>query len=174
MTVFGLTLGAPFTVSECDKDSRGYSLRITKVCFERLFGKIKESAPVVTESVRIRFPVSDSPSLARGGELSAQIIDGILEGISFSTRGIADIDRVMGALTQKYGEPTMRQPQVLQNRLGAKFESVDAAWVLPNLDVHFGSSLGTVDSGAVFVSTRKGAEFRSRRLKETLKDRRPL
>jgi hypothetical protein len=145
MTVFGLNLASDFSVPECRKESYGYSIHVTEVCFERLFGKVRETGPIGTDSVRIRFPVRDSPSLVRGGELLAQVIDAKLEGVSFNTHGTSEIDRVLASLKQKYGEPSALQPRKLQNRLGATFDSTDAVWNLPDLEVLFQGASGRID-----------------------------
>ncbi len=97
-----------------------------------------------------------------------------LEGIGFSTLGIADGDLVLEKLKEKYGEPTAFVPSKAQNRMGASYDAFVASWVFPNLHVTFQSVTNKLDSGLVNVDTKKGRDWRDQRLKELLKDKRPL
>jgi hypothetical protein len=174
MTVFGLALGQDFSLPECKKSSYGYSIATDYVCYERLFGKEKLSHPIVTETVMVRFPISESPSIAKGGVINVRIIDGKLEGIAFNTMGTRDADVVLGKLKEKYGEPKVFIPKTVQNRLGASFDAFDAAWSRPDLQVLFQSVSSSLDSGLVTIDTKKGSDDRSKILRELTKDKRPL
>ena len=175
MTVFGLTLAQDFSLPECKKESYGYSIGGTYyVCFERLFGEEKQSGPIVAETVKIRFPIADSPSIVKGRELLVSVIDSKLEGLRFDTFGIQDADIVLGKLKEKYGEPKVFTPRTVKNRFGGSFEAFDASWSGPNLQVLFQSVRGSLDSGLVQIDTTKSSENRSRAIKELTKDKRPL
>ena len=174
MTVFGISLGQEFSLPECAKASYGYRIGTKQVCFERLFEKEKLAGPIVTDSVRIRFPLADSPAIVTGAVLIGRVIDGKLEGVGFNTIGTRNADTVLDRLKEKYGEPNVFLPRVVQNRLGASFDAFDAAWSGQNLEVHFQSVMGSLDSGLVIIDTKKGSEDRSRALKELTKDKHPL
>lgn len=174
MTAFGLPLAQEFSLPECKKGVYGYSTGTDYVCFQRLFGREKQSGQIVTESVRIRFPIADSPSIVRGGELIARIIDGKLEGLGFNTFGIRNADIVLGKLKEKYGDPEVFAPHTVKNALGASFEAFDASWSKINLRVHFQSVSGSLDSGLVQIDTKKGSDDRGKAIKELTKDKRPL
>jgi len=141
MTVFGIRLGERLTLPECPKDASGYDLNILSVCFQRYSAK--------TPNVEIQFPIRDMPDMMSDTRLAALIIDGNIEGVSFSTRGVrsqnADLDR----FTEKYGQPTKLSPAQVQNRLGAKFDTFTALWLFPELYVSFVSASTTLDEGLV-------------------------
>lgn len=174
MSAFGLALGQDFSVPECTKASYGYSIGTNHVCFEWLFGAEKESQPIVTKTVLVRFPIIDSPSIVKGGSLLARVIDGKLEGLSFNTLGTRNANNVLSKLKEKYGEPTAFLPLSVKNKLGATFEAFAASWHRPNLKVFFNSVSGSLDSGVVQIDTKKGSDDRSKEIKELTKDKRPL
>lgn len=174
MAAFGLALGQDFSLPECKKESYGYSIGTDHVCFERLFGKEKQSDPIVTETVRVRFPITESPSIVKGGEIIARVIDGKLEGLGFNTMGTRNADVVLNKLKEKYGEPKVFIPHTVKNRLGASFDAFNVGWSGPNLQVLFQSVSGSLDSGLVHIDTKKGSEDRSKAIKELTKDKRPL
>lgn len=172
--VFGIPLGQDFLLPECAKASYGYSIGTNQACFERLFAREKQTGPIVTDTVRIRFPIAESPAIVKGGELIGRVIDGKLEGVGFNTMGIQNADTVLARLKEKYGEPKELLPQVVKNRLGASFDAFDAAWSGQNIEVLFQSVSGSLDSGLVNIDTKKGSEDRRKALKELTKDKRPL
>lgn len=174
ITIFGIPLGQDFSLPECAKASYGYDIGTNQTCFERLFAREKQTGPIVTETVKIRFPIAKSPAIVNGGELIGRVIDGKLEGVGFNTMGIRNADIVLARLKEKYGEPEVFLPHVVKNRLGASFDVFDAAWSGQNIEVLFQSVSGSLDSGLVNVDTKKGSEDRSKALEELTKDKRPL
>lgn len=173
-TVFGIPLGQDFSLPECKKKSYGYSIGTDQICFERISGKEKETGPIITESVMVRFPITEAPAIVKGNVLLARVIDGKLEGLAFDTMGIRNADIVLAKLKEKFGEPKVVLPGTVKNRLGASFETYDVAWSVQNIVVLFKSVTGSLDSGLVHIDTRKGSEDRSRAIKEITKDRLPL
>lgn len=72
------------------------------------------------------------PSLDRIGGVAptlwlASMRDGRLSSISVSVRA-ADFDRLYDALKERFGPPMTVQESEVQNRMGAKFDNVEAAW----------------------------------------------
>jgi hypothetical protein len=174
ITVFGIPLGQDLSLPECAKASYGYRIGTNQTCVERLFEREKQTGPILTETVRIRFPIAESPAIVSGGVLIGRVIDGKLEGIGFNTMGTQNADTVLARLREKYGEPKVFQPRVVKNRLGASFDAFDAAWSGQNIEVRFQSVSGSLDSGLVNIDTKKGSDDRSKALKELTKDKRPL
>jgi hypothetical protein len=166
MTVFGIKLGQKLTLAECPKDASGYDLVIRQDCFQLLSAK--------TENVEIHFPIRNMPEMLSAPRLVALIIDGNIEGVSFSTRGIQSQNADLQRFKDKYGEPTRLVPAQVQNRMGAKFETFTALWLFPELSVSFVSASTTLDEGLVIIDTTKGHEKRSALMKDASKDRRPL
>lgn len=164
-TVFDVALAEPFSIPECKRSSIGYEYAGKSVCFKRLFDRTKSTAPVTDETVSIVFPLSETPPLLSGNTMTGLIMEGRLEGVGFNTRGIRNQDEVLAALKAKYGEPSGFDPHKVQNRMGASFDTFNALWTTPTLDVMYQSVTTTVDSGLVTVDTKKGAAWRVEQLK---------
>lgn len=172
-TAFGIPLGAPFTISECKKDKFGYSGVTDQLCFERLTNK-KDSAAIVNGTVRLRFPLKESPEIVKGGVIIAQIIDGNIEGTGFNTWGIRNQDEVLNALKAKYGEPSVLEPSTVQTAAGASFQMIKAVWNTDAIDVTFQGTTSSIDSGLVNIDTKTGNEWRSSALKTLTENKRAL
>ncbi len=165
-TVFGLQLGAKFSVPECPFEdigygSKGYITPPKEMCFEQdddLAGQ-----PVSNDTVSMRFPEGGSPSITTG--FHAVVIDGVVEEISFATAGLSIQDQVLATLKKKYGPPSSASETTKQNAFGAMFSSHSAVWHFANLKVTFWGSTDVIDHGLVEVQTKKGSAFRAAALK---------
>ena len=172
--VFGMTLGQNLQLPECNKRYGIYDISTKVICFERTYGKEKLTSPVVNETVRITFPITESPSIVKNGVLLGMVIDGKLEGINFNTFGVKNADSVLLKLKEKYGEPQEFVPYKEENRLGQKFDAFTATWRQENLEVYMQSILGSLTSGLVSIDTIKAKEAKSEITKSLKKDNRPL
>jgi hypothetical protein len=180
MTAFGLKLGEPFTIPECERMSYGYSLSTKALCYQKSEYPFKKRdkktppPPLVTDFVSLMFPVREIPDVVAGLDVQALVIDGRLESVAFSTLGITNQERILGKLKEKYGEPTLLQPEKVQNRMGAQYETFTATWKFPNLNITFEGVQSTLDNGVVRIDTDKGREHRENILNQLRKDARPL
>jgi hypothetical protein len=168
--VFGLQIGAELNLAECQrtklsKNNFIYSGGDQLWCYER-HDKAKDGAPVVNETILIKFPFRDRPQIASGMSLVGQVMDGKLEGIGFNTLGVTDADDVLQKLTEKYGTPSSSRRYEVQNRLGAKFTTVQAVWNFSNLVVIFDGVASSLDSGLVTIDTPRCKAAREQRLEE--------
>ena len=91
MSVFGLKLGEPFTVPECERlDLKIKNLeRIhykysESVCFEQI-PYSKDNGTAVNRWVK--FPYKEAPQIVSTNTVSVLVMDGNLEGIGFNTLG---------------------------------------------------------------------------------------
>lgn len=176
-TVFGLALGAALDLPECASESAGghrfYVPANDAVCFEHDDAD-DWSKPVVSERISIHFPADQTPRLSSLQTVSCVVIDGNLQGISFSTRGISDQDFIQASLRKKYGQPSRVAQIKKQNLMGASFSSVVAVWKFSNLTVTFHGTTDSFDDGLVVIDTPSGAEFRAAQTKSSRADARPL
>lgn len=172
--VFGMSLGRNLQIPECNKQYGIYDISTKVVCFERAYGKEKLTSPVINETVRIAFPITESPSIVKNGVLLGMVIDGKLEGINFNTFGVKNADSVLLKLKEKYGEPQEFVPYKEENRLGQKFDAFTAIWRQENLEVYMQSILGSITSGLVSIDTLKAKEAKSEITKSLKKENRPL
>jgi len=140
MTVYGIKLGEPFTLTKCSPEN------INTGCWN---GYAKTDPPRDEKYLEILLPTA-------GRLLHPLLIDGNVEGVSFLTDGIRDADRVLAMLTEKYGKPTKTERRAARNLAGATFVSTFAWWKLPHLRVEFRPHENELTSGAVIIMTLKG------------------
>jgi hypothetical protein len=167
-TVFGVPLGSALQVSECDKRLVGELTMYAPgaaTCFERLGGqdKLRATAPVEDDSILIRFSTNDAPAVMSGGVAIGLVVGGKLEGLTFNTRGTDAQAQVMDALKQSFGQPTSVAPKQVQNSLGETFDTFDATWALPQVEILFRAVTARVDVGLLSVDTARGRDHRRQR-----------
>ena len=169
-TVFGLGLGAPLDLPQCDKRGRN-----STVCWESTSSSRSNQSDLLSNgSVTIRFPIGETPSIVSGGALIGQIIDGNLEGVGFNTRGVNNADFVLAELKNKYGAPSAFVTRVATNGAGVSHKVFDATWRTDGVAVVYQSVTRTFDVGLINIHTLKGAAEQRRQLNELAKDKRPL
>ena len=134
-------------------------------CFERLGdqGKLRATAPVEDDTILIRFAANEAPAVMSGGVATGLAVGGKLEGLTFNTRGTDAQAQVMDALKQTFGEPTSIAPKQVQNSLGETFDTVDATWGLPQVEIFFRAVTTRVDVGLLSVDTGLGRDHRRQR-----------
>jgi hypothetical protein len=166
-TVFGIGLGVPLSIPECERDHIGYKVRTASVCYQHPLGP-KDPGP----HVYIEFPISERPAM--GTKHSALISDGIVDRLSFYTLGIKYQDSDLGQLTQRFGEPSFISRPSLQTAGGAKFEGINARWEKPGYVVTFKSYTKRYDEGLVELETERLIERRKKALELLRSKQRPL
>lgn len=176
LTVFGIPLLVPFSMPECEFQMQEKPLHLQKQqgekepkyvltspmnesCYER--NKIGSTEPLHEESVFIKFPIGKKPNLSKYDSLSARLLDNKVQRLWFWTLGLSSQKYDLGALIAKFGQPTEVTMPKVQNKMGATFETIEAAWKLPNdMTVVFRSVDGSIDRGQVVIATLAGnAEF---------------
>ncbi|WP_145987411.1 hypothetical protein [Cupriavidus taiwanensis] len=91
------------------------------------------------------------------------IIDGVVHGINLSTLGVDSQQRDYELLVAKFGKPGLKRLVSKQNRMGATFEIIEAAWERPDgITILFQGAGSSLDAGTVKVQTTREAA----RLKE--------
>jgi hypothetical protein len=177
MTVFGFHLGEKFAIHECSREIDVVSLQETRryviqnplsPCFEWLditTKYISDNTPVKTAKIGINLPVDQTPAILSESLVNAQVVDGNLESIYYSTAGLKSQDRVLAMLEKKYGKPTRFKEDRKQNAFGALFVSHYAEWGFLNFTVTFWGATDNRDSGSVRIESKKGTEFASALLK---------
>jgi hypothetical protein len=165
MTVFGLTLGEPFPLPECEKKGGNYEYNTIQpqLCTKRLptvkrlptiGGPFREATIVV-----VSFPKGQFPKIAEFESVKAMVIGGVLEGVSFNTGGAKKTNDVLGTLREKYGQPTDFIQRTFRNRLGVTTSGFSVTWESTDLEVIFHSMTVYDDDGTVYIHTPKGAEL---------------
>ncbi len=156
--VFGVPLGKPITINECPKKIfpafADYS-NSDDICFKRIFDTTS-CRPLKSENVFIAVPYADRPSWVM--DIKAQIVDGIVQGFYINTFGINAQSSVMDGLSKKYGKPSFRKENIVQNGVGDQFRSIFALWDLGNVQITFSGTYGKLNQGLVSIQTPVGVE----------------
>lgn len=63
--------------------------------------------------------------------------DNVIDGVAFDTGGISLQGNVENELSKKYGQPTSRHVDTMENSLGASFDVIHESWDLPGVHVIF-------------------------------------
>lgn len=174
VTVFGVAMKQPLPFGECafseikvpkrgqailGKSYLQYTVHSpsSRPCYERTL--IGSAAPLDHESVAIKFPIGDEPTLSKHGQLAARLIDGRVERLWFWTKGLRHQQVDMDALTAKFGAPSANEVRAVSNAFGATFTSINAGWDLPDgIKVTYASTTGTIDTGMFVASTAIGEQ----------------
>ena len=120
------------------------------------YGEGRTMGPVRNGDITFRFPITGQDSAAFGRDkIRGDIIDGKLEYLFIETSGAEDEMGVLRLLVNKYGRPSSSLTTHLQNGFGAKYEGLEAHWILTNLIVDFYGIGGKVDEGHVSIYTPK-------------------
>lgn len=91
-------------------------------------------------------------------EVTASVVDGVVEGLSISTDGFVHSRELFDQLKQKLGEPTLQDEVQVTSGVGATFSSPRAVWDLPDVYVKFNGIIGSVNHGLIVVYTHAEKE----------------
>ncbi|MGC4076890.1 MAG: hypothetical protein QM702_07615 [Rubrivivax sp.] len=173
-SIFGLQLGAPMGLQECEKVKTAttviYRPAVTVPCFKRLWSST-ETGPVGTGTVAISLPIDQIPSPMSGTEVMALVLDGNIEGVGFNTAGIRTQDLALAELTTKFGPPDSLERRPAKNSPGATFDVIYATWSQSGPVVSFEGASGNIASGFVTVDTPKANAWRAQARKALLEKR---
>ncbi len=154
VALFGITLGRPLTLQDCPHKPNG--------SYDHLFAKwtglcVDLQDPIDhawgTRRFHVYFPSDSAPRWVRSEALWVQTLKGKVASIEISTCGVSCQGAALDALREKFGPPTAQSDRKLANRLGAKFTSHDAAWVIHGQSVVLQGIADDVDWGAVTATT---------------------
>lgn len=156
MTLLGVTIGHPLNLPACPGLVMNDRVRIVQTCTES--GTQMISGRIVNH--RIGLPSDQVPGFLRDRYFSAGVIDGRVETVLIFTNGISGQEAAYSQLVEKYGEPSDRRVQPVQNRLGARFEVIRATWNVGDLTVRFtgAGAVDQLDRGSIMASSAVGLQ----------------
>ncbi len=153
-TVYGFMLGSQPTLPSCADDAARELTKSPGIIYYKVacFEKNDFSTP---ENLSIVFPSDETPSLADGGKISLGIYEGTIQTISWSTRGVYDADKVIDALTKKFGKPTRTNKTPIVSMKGQQFLSWSVTWKRTGFLVNYEtiSFLEQINHGVVRIAT---------------------
>lgn len=171
-TFLGVELGAPLSMPECPfklygkKDDYGiYSEFYTTgakalkaPCWKHLTAGKTPGTPIDPNGVTVELYL-ERPRFIDGERITAKIVNGNVELIRALTFGVESQEAALAALTEKFGKPTAMAKKESQNRMGASFLIIEAAWVLDGMRAILVGAAGRIDAGGITVSTAIGDAY---------------
>jgi hypothetical protein len=165
LTVFGLEIGKPVQLPECEfvmigKEMRDYISPVHQRTCVTVMRNFYSNAHART----LFFSYADEPKIVDQSKNATNLIldqNGALIGLQFPTSGISSQSTVLDQLTTKYGKPTESQATHVQNQLGAQFDVLHALWNLPGITVLFHGALTKIDEGFVTIDSPEAAKLRA-------------
>ncbi|QCP54688.1 hypothetical protein FAZ95_38145 [Trinickia violacea] len=123
-------------------------------CFQHADARRYGLAPFGTETLVVTWPAGKQPDLVDGDSMRVSIIDGIVEGIRLSTRGLAFQQRNYTLLEARFGQPAFKWKVTMKSRTGARFEVLKAAWKRPGrITIVYDGAENSTDSGALIIAS---------------------
>jgi len=160
-SIFGFVLGEAINLPECSYDGFAGNTKIYDAFPPRTC--VQDAAPLrgyANPPRRIVFSKDEMPPIVKNWRMFILESAGRLIGVHFLTDGVDTQELVLNKLTEKYGQATKVDRLPVQNRMGARFQSIEARWKLPGLVVTFTSTLNNLDSGEVFVDLPQASALR--------------
>lgn len=144
-TMFGIELGARFAFPACE---RGEDALTKRYCYNAT-----QTAKTAwgTEERHVFYPRAAIVPYARG-ELTLEVVNGIIEAIHVHTWGIEGQSNAMEALTKRYGPPTRSRAEKMKG-LRSRFPVQYAEWDMKDFSVRFQGAITSVDWGRITLAT---------------------
>lgn len=163
MEVFGITMGAPLSIPECDMSGGSYS---------RLGLPSKSPLPCWRKAHRyagsVTIVLEKAPLGAVNQLLDGELVGGELATLRVATTG-ADAQKYhLATLAEKYGPPPGYNVTEMQTRMGVIVPKVVADWAYDDLDVHLEGVGSRVDEGHILITTKPGTQLLDQRRRELL------
>ncbi len=143
--VFGVELGARFSFPACE---RGEDALTKRHCYNARH-TVKTSWG--TEEQQLFYPRTAIVPYARG-ELTVEVVKGVIEAIHIHTWGIEAQSNALDALKKKYGPPARSHSEKMKG-LRSRFPVQYAEWDTKDYSVRFVGVVTSVDWGRITLGT---------------------
>jgi len=154
--LYGLTIGAPFTIPPClpNGSFESFEAATTFTCY---WTEKPEAVGKPDGELLIKF--ATPAAFTTTGSVGVVVLDGILDGIEIETTGTESGEQVLSLLTTRLGKPNAARSSPVQNAYGAKFTRISATWKLGAITVEFDSAPERIDEGEITAATSVGRSF---------------
>lgn len=143
--VFGVELGSRFNFPICE---RGEDALTKRHCYN---AKLTAKTAWGTEEQHVFYPRTAIVPYARG-ELTVEVINGVIEAIHVHTWGIEAQSTALEALRKKYGPPARSHSEKMKG-LRSRFPVQYAEWDAKDYAVRFVGVVTSVDWGRITLGT---------------------
>lgn len=158
-TVFGLRMGAPLDIPECDKQGYMYQKPAIGSCQGAFQGEESRDSQMAVSRYVVAFAEAQQPAIVVGN-LLATTLEGKLTSIEFSTAGPVAAPFVMDALREKFGAESKSEKYRLTNRLGISTEHLSAEWSTKSVRASYVELLPGARVGKVEIDSPAGLEYK--------------
>lgn len=145
--MFGVELGSRFSFPACE---RGEDALTKRHCYN---AKQTVKTAWGTEEQQLFYPRTAIVPYARG-ELTVEVVNGVIEAVHVHTWGIEAQSNALEALKKKYGPPA-RSHAVKMKGLRSRFPVQYAEWDMKDFSVRFEGVINSVDWGRITLATNR-------------------
>lgn len=155
--VYGITIGEHAPWQECPRvagDPLMYDSGAKEPCLRNILARATLERD---KGLYVWFPYGQQPAHSATQEVQVILVGERVEGIIVTTGGLKTQSNVLSDLTAKFGNPANVSKRPMQNRMGAKFDALDAVWSLPDrTTVMFYGMMSNIDRGSILVASPAG------------------
>lgn len=151
-TMFGVELGSRFSYPACE---RGEDALTKRHCFNPAH-TVKTAWG--SEEQQLFYPRTAIVPYARG-ELTVEVIGGVIEAVHVHTWGIEAQSNALDALKKKYGPPARSHAEKMKG-LRSRFPVQYAEWDAREYSVRFVGVINSVDWGRITLATPRYMQLR--------------
>ena len=152
-TMFGVELGSRFNYPACE---RGEDALTKRHCYN---AKQTVKTAWGTEEQQLFYPRATIVPYARG-ELTVEVVGGVIEAVHVHTWGIEAQSNALEALKKKYGPPVRSHSEKMKG-LRSRFPVQYAEWDAKDYSVRFVGVVTSIDWGRITLGTPKYFSLRS-------------
>lgn len=147
-SIFGIEIGAPFSVQKCGKDADK-----SLVCYDDFLSKPVDH-PWGARSYGINVqPGSVEWGIQQYGFRVVTFNEEVV-GVTITTYGYQWQDEIFADLRKKFGKPSSQSTSRLQNSFGAKINGIKAKWDKQSLKVEFDGVWGKIGDGFILIEAK--------------------
>ncbi len=151
--MFGVELGSRFTYPACE---RGEDALTKRHCYN---AKQTVKTAWGTEEQQLFYPRAAIVPYARG-ELTVEVVGGVIEAVHVHTWGIEAQSNALEALKKKYGPPVRSHSEKMKG-LRSRFPVQYAEWDAKDYSVRFVGVVTSIDWGRITLGTPEYFSLRS-------------
>ena len=176
MTVFGIAIGQSLAIPDCEKVSN--SDYVSEICIGISFSRQPDESVDALGARRAYIVIPRELEQVNAEQYgldggwfnnSVVLINDAPEQIRIGTQGDGNNqEKTMVMLVNKYGKPTNRSVQSLQNACGATFSAIHATWRFKTLTVEFYGRINA-NKGLIEISTPRFASYLAQKENQQVK-----
>ena len=169
VTMAGISIGKPLALPECKSlptngPSKRYEALVEFACMEQ---------PVLGALYTwVNIPFSAKPAVLKSTKISVLIVNGLVQGLGFTTVGVNLQSLVLQDLTAKFGIPISNDTFPIRGRASIEVAATYAKWAQDDTTITYIAALTSLDYGILEARSATG-KAHEERVKATEKTAEP-